>query len=155
MGKMDKKMLTAKAFDEKVQRLLFLKQEIANLNKESADLLAELEGQYNKTPDQVEIIQGINYRMEKTPVNQGRNSYDADKLIPFIKAIRGAYNKVFKMVVIRKMDIDLKALQSLVDEGKLPEEVVNKCRKDKWTFRSMFKKIETEQTTAEKKVANS
>lgn len=88
-------------------------------------------------------------------VNQGRNSYDADKLLPFIKAIRGAYNKVFKKIVIRKMDINVKALDKLIEEGKLPEEVLNKCRKDKWTFRSIFKKIETEPATilpANKKV---
>jgi hypothetical protein len=42
------------------------------------------------------------------------------------------------------MDINVKALDKLIEEGKLPEEVLNKCRKDKWTFRSIFKKIETE-----------
>jgi len=136
--------LTAEDFDRKVQRLLFVKQELETLTKEQDELINLLEGHYTKEASKEEIIQGVNFKMVKVPVNQGRNSYDADKLLPFIKAIRGAYNKVFKKIVIRKMDINVKALDKLIEEGKLPEEVLNKCRKDKWTFRSIFKKIETE-----------
>jgi hypothetical protein len=143
----EKIVLTAQDFDKKVQRLMFVKQELDALSKEREDLLRELEGQYKSAPSEIEVIKGINYKMEKVPVNQGRNTYDAEKLIPFIKAIRGAYNKIFKKVVIRKMDIDVKALQELVNTGKLPEGVLNKCRKDKWTFRSMFKKVEEDVTT--------
>jgi t-SNARE complex subunit (syntaxin) len=88
--------LTAEDFDRKVQRLLFVKQELETLTKEQDELINLLEGHYTKVASQEEIIQGVNFKMVKVPVNQGRNSYDADKLLPFIKAIRGAYNKVFK-----------------------------------------------------------
>lgn len=139
--------MTAQDFDRKVQRLMFVKQELEILTKEHESLLRELKNQYKDAPSQNEVIKGINYKMEKVPVNQGRNTYDEDKLLPFIKAIRGAYNKVFKKIIIRKIDIDTKALQELVNNGNLPEEVLNKCRKDKWTFRSMFKKVEEDTTT--------
>jgi len=147
VAKVSKVSLTAGEFDSKVKRLLTVKSLMEELQKEYGTLMEELESQYQNDAKVEEVVKGVNFKMVKVPVNQGRNTYDADRLIPFIKAIRGAYNKVFKKVVVRKMDIDTKYLDELVKNGKLPEEVLNKCRKDKWTFRSMFKRVEEDVTT--------
>jgi len=139
--------LTKVELDEKLQRIIFLKQDIKKQQaetKKSCDehdkLRNELEGQYSKGTQVVEIIKGNKYLMKKILINTGANAYDLEKITPFLKAIKGAFNKVVEKIVTYK--IDAKKLDALVKDGKLPQSVLDEARKNNYTFKSDFKTIE-------------
>lgn len=107
--------------------------------KDAEKIKLILESQYKLDASVKEIIQGIETQIEKVPVNTGRNSYDIEILKPFLTAIR-KFTPIARPTRVYKLDV--KGLNDLVKKGKLPESVLDKARKDKWTFRSQFKRIE-------------
>jgi hypothetical protein len=130
--------LTKKEIDVKIERLLKIDQESKTLAKEIKEIKTTLEAQYVLTPDQKETIYGNITYLEKVPVELGKNSYDIEKLRPYLKAIRGGSKAIKKIEVL-----DTKILDAFVKEGKLPPEALSNCNESKWTFKSMFKRIET------------
>jgi hypothetical protein len=131
--------LSKTEIDTNIKRLWLIDEEQDKLNKEAKAIRVLLESQYQLPAEQKEVIYGNETYMEKTPVDNGKNTYDAEKLKPFLKAIRVAIGKIIKKVEI----VDTKALDELVKIGKLPPEALDTCRVSKWTFRSMFKRIES------------
>ena len=138
--------ISKKDVDEMILELLKLEDEKKALDKRIKEIKSTLESQYQLDKNQKEIIIGEETYYEKIPVNTGRNSYDVEKLRPYLKAIRCA-SKVIKKVEM----VDVNELNKLVQIGKLPPEVLDKCRLDKWTFKSAFKRIEAKVKSREKR----
>lgn len=129
--------LTKKVFDEKVAEFLLLKEQRENIDTRIKELQSTLESQYALKPEEVEIFKGKEFIMEKVPINKGRNDYDAEKVKAILKPI-GKVSEVIKKVEI----VDVKAFDELVKTGFIPKESQDACRNNKWTFKSMFKRIE-------------
>lgn len=138
--------------DEKILELLLKKEELKDLTNEFKknkktftdrikELKVLLESQYIWPAQREEIVHGYETLMKKIPVNQGRNSFDHKTLKPFLDAI-DEYDNVVTKKVTTTYEVDTKALKKLIKNGKLPESVLDKARKDKWTFKSDFKRVE-------------
>lgn len=146
--------LTKKDFDKKVLELLLLQEQQAETNDRIKDLKNTLEAQYEFDASVIEIIQGNETIMEKTPVDNGRNKYDTKKLRKVLKPTNQAKNIIKRVEVV-----DTKALNKLVKMGQVTEEMLDKCRESRWTFRTTFKRIEeviqkTQPKTKQKKAKN-
>lgn len=134
--------LKRKELDVKIQRIIFLQQESKRINDELKNLKILLEKQYSLSDDQREIIRGINYEMEKIPVNLGKNNYAIERLVPILKLIKGAYKKIVTKIIKVEYKVNTDELYKLINDGILPEIVLDICRIDDWTFKTKFKRIE-------------
>jgi transcriptional regulator of aromatic amino acid metabolism len=129
--------LTKKVFDAKVAEFLLLKEQKEAIDAKLKDLQTSLESQYALKPEEIEIVRGKDFLMEKVPVNKGKNDYDAVKVEAILKPI-GKVDEVIQTVKI----VDVKAFNGLVKAGFIAPESQDACRNNKWTFKSMFKRIE-------------
>jgi len=126
-------------FDAKVLKYIAINETLKTLTDEKETLKTELEGLYVMAPEVEEIITGNVSVMKKIPVNKGKNSYDTAKLALILARI-GEYETVIKEEVIRKCDIDIKALAKLVKNKKIDVKELDWCRLNNWTFKSDFSK---------------
>lgn len=129
--------VSKKEVDNLIFELLKLEEDKKKIDKRIKEIKSILESQYTLDDNKKEYIYGDETYIEKIPVNNGRNTYDAQKLKPYLRATRSV-SKVIKKVEV----VDLVELNKLVEIGKLPVEVLDKCRVDKWTFKSIFKRME-------------
>ena len=129
--------VSKKEVDNLIFELLKLEEDKKKIDKRIKEIKSILESQYTLDDNKKEYIYGDETYIEKIPVNNGRNTNDAQKLKPYLRATRSV-SKVIKKVEV----VDLVELNKLVEIGKLPVEVVDKCRVDKWTFKSIFKRME-------------
>ena len=129
--------VSKKEVDNLIFELLKLEEDKKKIDKRIKEIKSFLESQYTLDDNKKEYIYGDETYIEKIPVNNGRNTYDAQKLKPYLRATRSV-SKVIKKVEV----VDLVELNKLVEIGKLPVEVLDKCRVDKWTFKSIFKRME-------------
>lgn len=129
--------LSKKQIDQDVLRLLLLDEAIKKLQKEAKGLKNNLESQYIEDNKVREIISGMVCEFEKIPVNKGAHSYDPAKVKVYTDAI-GKTSEVIETVEI----VDDKKFEKLSKDGFIPETVLDKCRLDKWTFKSDFRRKE-------------
>ena len=129
--------LTKKSMDEKVLRILQIKEQQKQLDKELKVLQKELEAQFTLPSDQREEIFGKETYIEKCPTDLGKNKYDVELLKPMLKSIRKLSTVIKKVEVI-----DMTELNKLIKEGAITEEQLNTCRISNWTFKTFFKRIE-------------
>lgn len=129
--------LSKKAMDEKVLRVLQIKEQQKKLNDELKSLQLELEAQFVLPADQKEQIFGVETFIEKCPTDNGKNNYDIDLLAPILKKVR-KFSTVVKKVEI----VDLNELKKLIKEGVITEEQISPCRISKWTYKTFLKRIE-------------
>ena len=141
------KKLSKKQIDADVLRLLLLNEAIKMIKKEHTALKNSLEAQYIEDAKTREIIFGSSCEFEKIPVNTGAHAYDSVKAKVYTDAI-GKTADVIKTVEI----VDSKKFEALAKDGFIPETVLDKCRLDKWTFKSDFRRKEV---ATQKKISKS
>ena len=135
--------LSMKAIDEKVLRVLQIKEQQKQLAEELKILQTELEAQFNFPAVQREEIFGKETYITKSPTDIGKNNYDVNLLKEILKPLRKLSTVVKKVEVI-----DMTELNKLIKEGKITEEQLLTCRQSKWTYKTFFKRIENKNNKA-------
>ena len=130
--------LSPQELDKLVLEYMAKDRVVKRANARLAEIKKIIEGQYSKKAQTKEVLKGIVTEVTKIPVNNGRNKYNAEKLRPFLKAIR-KLNSIIK--VQKTYTIDVPALNKLEKDGDLTKEILDTCREDSWTFKSDFKRI--------------
>jgi len=138
------KKLAKKEIDSSVLRLLLLDEAMKKIKAEHTSLKNALESQYIEDKRVRELISGSVCEYEKIPVNKGAHTYDATKS----KVYTDACNKTNEVIETIEV-VDGKKFEALAKLGFFPENVLDKCRLDKWTFKSDFRRKE-EATQSEK-----
>lgn len=130
------KKLSKKQIDSDVLRLLLLGEAMKKIKKEHDTLKNSLESQYIEDDKVREIISGSVCEFEKIPVNKGAHNYDP----ALVKVYTDACGKTAEVIETIEV-VDSKKFEKLCPDF-IPEVVLDKCRINKWTFKSDFRRKE-------------
>ena len=139
------KKMTRKQFDEKFARALILQEEIEKRKDELEGIKALVSDYFKLDKSESEEIQGVEFMAVKTPVNRGKNTFDAEAMRKALAV--DLKNKITPMMAT----VNKENLKLAIKTKTITEEFLAKFRINQWTCTVTFKRKEKSSQNIAKK----